>query len=223
MLIAEELLLLLTNDRGGLVTGRNETGLGLAGALLCELALMEKVTVDGKGRLRVADPAPTGNAHLDAALGVFADREGKKPKDVLGKVAKGLQDRLHDSLAAAGAVHRERGRVLGVFPQTRWPVVDTAGRRTAVDGLTAVLVGSTAPTARSASLVSLIHAVGAVPKLFGDGTGMSGRALKKRAKTIAEGDWAGAAVSKAISDAQAAITAAVAASAAATAATSGSS
>jgi hypothetical protein len=50
MLLAEDLLLLLTDDdTGKLAASRSEVDLALGGALLVELALMDRVDVAGAG------------------------------------------------------------------------------------------------------------------------------------------------------------------------------
>ncbi len=72
MLIAEDLVLLVTDDETG---KRSVTGTGydaaLGGALLMELALRERVDVEGEGRrtrVVVRDGSPTGEPLLDDAL-----------------------------------------------------------------------------------------------------------------------------------------------------------
>ena len=77
MLIAEALLLQVTDADGGIVTGLGQSlDLGLAGALLSDLAFEGRVAIDHRGRLEVSDRAPTGNPHLDTALAGLASREG---------------------------------------------------------------------------------------------------------------------------------------------------
>ena len=75
MLIAEDLLLLLTaDDTGKLAADSTNTDMALGGALLAELALTERVDIAGpdervrEGRLVVRDASPTGDSVLDEAL-----------------------------------------------------------------------------------------------------------------------------------------------------------
>lgn len=209
MLIAEELLLQLTTPAGKLIAGSN-ADIGLAGALLTELALLGKVTVTEKQRLATLDRAPTGDQILDDALALFVDKEGKKPKDVLGKVAKKLRGRLYGRLAVEGLVREEQRKILGLFPKTDWPLVNDAARAHTHRQMTEVLLGRAPADPRTAALISLIHAVDAVPRVFDRvAPEMSGRELKKLAKGIAEGNWASDAVSRSIAQAQAAVNAAV--------------
>lgn len=210
MLLADELLLQVTLPDGRVMGASSGTiGLGLAGALLSELALAGRMGIDTRGRLTVLDRTPLGDPALDAALAAFATHEGKKPKNVLGKVAKGLKDSRYAGLAATGHVEQRRSRLLGVIPQTQW-LPRAGGTRDATRrALGEVLLGSRTPDARTASLLSLLLAVGAVPTLFKGLGGLPGRELKRRATVVSEGGWAGEAVSKAISDVNAAVNAAV--------------
>jgi hypothetical protein len=82
-----------------------------------------------------------------------------------------------------------------------------------------VLVSGRDPQPREAALVSLLFAVDRVAKVLGDaGAGLGGRELKRRAKAVADGEFAGAAVRQAVQAAQAAVVASVAAVTAATSA-----
>src|SRR5690242_21937196 len=85
MLIAEDLLLLLYDDQTGKpITGSPGLDFALAGAVLIELTLQQKldITSEGRsGRLQVLDGAPTGDSILDERLSYVVNRPGKKPKD----------------------------------------------------------------------------------------------------------------------------------------------
>ena len=75
MLLAEDLLLLVTDDTSGRLSApAAQVDAGLGGANLAELALMNKVGLSGQGdqgkpaRIIVRDPSPAGDEVLDAAL-----------------------------------------------------------------------------------------------------------------------------------------------------------
>ncbi|WP_153396138.1 GOLPH3/VPS74 family protein [Ornithinicoccus halotolerans] len=208
MLIAEDLLVQLTDpSSGGLYGGKDKARLGLAGALLLELEGAGRLTVDQRGRLAVVDPRPTGDVLLDQALATFAGRAGRKPKDALPKVAKGLDAAVYARLVARGVARREETTVLWIFPQVRHAVDPAARGRTHAE-LVEVLLGRTAPGLRTGGLLALLHAVDVVPKVFRGAGSLPGRELRARAKTISNGAWSSEAVRKAISDAEAAVVAA---------------
>lgn len=216
MLVAEELLLCLTNP----VTGRHlvsasELDIAVGGGLLLELALRERVDVAGpqdavrRGSLVVRDPTPTGDPVLDLALSNVLGRVGRKPPGVVSALGKGQRHALYRRLAEAGILRAEDSTVLGIFHSRRWPAAD----RTHVQDLrgrlaVALQAGATTDT-RLAALVSLLLALDAVHKVvFPPGVGLDKRALKARATRIAEGEWAGRAVKDAIAGVNAAVSAA---------------
>jgi hypothetical protein len=226
MLIAEDILLLLTDDETGKsITDSTRLDYALAGAVLLELAQLGKIDVAGpggpvkKGRLYVSDPAPTGTLDLDAGLAVIAEKD-RRPQDVVGKLAKGLRDRLLTGLASRGVLRREQGKILGLFPTTRWPAADSAHEHELRGRLHAILVVGATPDSRTAAVISMLSAIDAVPKVL---AGEDKRMVKRRAKEIAAGGWASDAVRKAVEAVNAATMAAVTAAVAASAATSGGS
>jgi hypothetical protein len=58
--------------------------------------LLLLLTDDDTGRLVVRDPSPAGEEPFDRALTVAQRREGKKPRAVLGELAKHLRDELYE-------------------------------------------------------------------------------------------------------------------------------
>ena len=72
--------------------------------------------------------------------------------------------------------------------------------------MTQALVEQVVPDTRTAALIALAHAVGCVDKIVDRRQhGLSRRQLRARAAKIAEGNWASAAVRKAIEDMMAAV------------------
>ncbi|MET7965926.1 GPP34 family phosphoprotein [Micromonospora sp. NPDC005305] len=204
LLLTDELVLLAYDDAGTNRLGRPHLDYGLAGAVLLELALAGRVEVTG-GRLRVADPAPTGVPLLDQALATVGGDRPRKPKDWIGRLAKGLPDRVLDGLVDAGVLRRESERVLWVFPRTRYPsptgaepAVETAAR----ERLRAALAADGPVDARTAALLTLTRAVGLDRKLFRE---LPRDRVKGRLAEISAGDWASAATKKAIEETQAAV------------------
>jgi len=224
MLIAEDLLLLVTDDASGRLSAQEaQVDAGLGGANLVELTLMRKVDLSGEtdegkpGRIVVLDPSPAGDEVLDAALEILSAHQGKKPSAVIKPLSKNLRRTLYERLAASGLVRAEQGRALGIFPVHRWPAQnashDTEVRRLVTQALTQ----QTAPDTRTATLIALLHALKCEHKIVDPRPyGLSRRQLRARAEEIAEGNLASEAVRKVINEmiaaaAAAASTAAVAA------------
>lgn len=163
--------------------------------------------MDQRGRLAVHDARPTGDELLDRALAALAAKAGRKPKDALAKVAKGLHDAVYARLVARGAARREETTVLWVFTQVSHQV-DPAARDVTHAKLVEVLLGRATPDLHTVGLLALLQAVDAVPKIFQGAGGLPGRELKARAKALSKGAWSSEAVRKAISDTEAAVLAA---------------
>ena len=216
MLLAEDLLLLLTDDKTGKLVGSStEIDVALGGALLVELALTERVDVAGpdervrKGRLLVKDPSPTGDDLLDEALGLVGRKEGKKPETVVTPLGKKTRRRLYERLTQAGILRSEERRVLGLFPSRRRPAIDTAHESAVRESLSTALRLGTTTDPRTGALISLLVALDATHKVVTpDSVGLTKKELKANAKRIAEGEWAAKAVRKAIDSMNAAVMAA---------------
>jgi hypothetical protein len=220
VLIAEELLLLCLDEESGRSRlGRDRLEPALAGALLAELALRERIGVTAVGsgwsawkprRVTVTDLTPTDDVELDHALQAVAAAEGRPVKDLVSsgssrRLSKGLRARLLERLAAAGVLDQRAGRILGFIPLTTWPVRDRTAEDEVRRRLHAALVAGLTPAERTVSLVALLQVTGALSKVLD----VSDRkALKARGKALAEGDWVATAVKQAIDEAASAGTAA---------------
>jgi len=201
MRIAEEILLLLVDDRTGrFLVDSTKLDNVLAGAVLVELATIERVGFAPAGgrmkrrRMVVLDPTPPGDPMLDRALATIAAGRPAKPDRLIAELRKGLRSKLLERLSEAGAVRRSTRRVLGIVPRTTWPAADSRHKQELRARLQDVLVAGASPDSRTAALVSLLAAVNAAHKVV-DG---DKKVVRARAKDIAAGDWAGAAVKKAI-------------------------
>jgi hypothetical protein len=227
VLIAEELLLLcLDPGSGRSKVGNDRLDPALAGALLAELALLERVGVTEEGtgwsawtqrrRVKITDLRPTDDPELDQALQVLAEGEGKPVKDFVTsfsrrRLSKGLRQRLLERLAATGVLDRRAGTVLGFIPSTTWPERDRRPEDEVRQRLHAALVAGVTPTERTVTLVALLQVTGALTKILDV---EDRKAVKARAKELSEGDWAAKAVKQAIEEAAAAGASAAAAGAA---------
>lgn len=209
-LIAEDLLLLLLDDE----TGRGPTGLDLrpllGGAVLLELALAGAVepgprSAWGTSRVRtIAGGAPVEDPVLREALTEIATKE-RSAQDLVGRLGKGLQERLSVRLVERGILERREGRVLGLFPTTTWPAADSRHEADVRRALEAVLVQGRDPDPRTGAIVALLAAVDRAHKVV-DRAGLPAGQVRKRAKQVSEGAWAAKAVRDAITAATTAVT-----------------
>jgi len=218
--LAEDLALLLVDpETGKPVVDGTAFDRVIGGALLLDLVGAGRVTVGGKGsKARVAATGgATGNPLLDAAVERLGTKE-RRASSAVERLSSKLRAATFEQLVAAGIVVGEPGRILGLFPTTTWRFTKPEPRASLQSGVAAVLTGKGEPDERQAALVSLLYAVKAEHKVV-DGPR---RELRARAKEIAEGEWAGSAVSQAVQAVQATVMAAIVASTAAGSAASSS-
>jgi hypothetical protein len=221
MLLAEDLLLLVTDDATGRLSAAGaQVDAGLAGANLVELTLLGKVDVSGeqdqgrRERIIVRDPSPPGDDVLDAALRILVERQGSKPSAVVKPLGKNLRPVLYQRLVAGGVLRTGQGRALGIFPTRTWPAQDPSHEAEVRQRVTQALVQTAAPDERTAALIALLHALRCEHKVVDPRPyQLSRRQLRARAAEIAQGNWASEAVRKVIDEMIAAVAAVSAATA----------
>jgi Golgi phosphoprotein 3 (GPP34) len=134
VLLAEDLLLLLTDDtKGRLSAPGKEVEVLLAGANLAELALMGRVDISPEPvRLIVRDRSPTGDAVLDETLETVIGWQGPPIhviQAVIGQSGKNMRKTLYErwSARARFATSDAESCVTGgrlKIPATRWRCAD---------------------------------------------------------------------------------------------------
>jgi hypothetical protein len=224
-LIAEDMLLLLLDDDKGTVTGTSHLQTVLGGAVLIELATTGAVAVEEKtsmwksAKVRAQPDAVPDDELLRTAHRIVAAKD-RSAQDLVNRLGKAAKDELAERLVRRGILERRDDKVLGLFPRTRWPAVDSTHELAVRRDLTAALVQGVQPDQQTACLIALLSAIDRAHKIV-DRDGLPSGQVRKRAKEIARGEWAAQAVKDAISASTAAVTAGVTA-ATAGAATAGS-
>ena len=216
-LVDDVTLLLLNPESGRPLTDATRLTAVLPGAVLMDLALRERLESDpsrwGGAKLRVRDASPTGDAVLDDALQRLEGRTTHTRTAVQRLGGRRLARAVRDRMVARGVLRHEPGGFLRLTRDHPDPAARKALVAQVASALEAADPAQVPP--RAAALVSLLHSVGAVPRVVPD-LGWSRRQATDRAKAVveamAQGEWAGAAVSDAVRAAQAAVVSAVVAS-----------
>ncbi|WP_338886560.1 GOLPH3/VPS74 family protein [Rhodococcus sovatensis] len=212
-LIAEDVFLLLVDDNSGKpIVDSTKFPRVLAGGLVLELAMngSVRITVKGEqvkdGRLVVSGPPPPDPLLARAHALIGSQGNPMKPQKAIEKLQKNLHKEIGFRLAQQGFVTERHDKILGLFPTTSWPAQDATRKNWARQWIGSSIIDGTTPTPEISALISLVSAIDAVPKVL---PGVDKKMAKARAKQIAEGEWASAAVRKAVQDVNAAVMAAV--------------
>jgi Golgi phosphoprotein 3 GPP34 len=203
-LIAEDVLLLLLDDAKGTVSPWLNTDIVLGGAVLAELDLLGLATVGEKtsrwrsGRVHATGPAPADlDPVLADALATIAEKD-RTAVNLVARIGKGLDHRLAAGLAERRILERREDKRLGLIPRTTWPVADPTRDHQLRRAITVCLADGGRPDERTAAIIGLLWAADEAHKAVAANTATPRKQLKKRAKEIAEGQWAAKAVKDAI-------------------------
>ena len=197
--LAEELLLLAHDIRGRCRLDPVELACGVAGALLSDLRLADRLTLDG-GAVEVADDTPMADPVLDQVLADIAKSGGRTPREWVTRMrGPELGERLLARMAERGQVEVGQYRALGVFAETRYPVRDIVALWEAHQRVVDAVTTEPAPASRTLALGAIVTAAGLGKALLS--TSGNWRTLRTRMRTMTKGDWAAEAVHDALAGA----------------------
>jgi plasmid stability protein len=163
--LAEELLLLAYDDETGKAIGsRIGLDLGMAAAVLVELALAGRIAYSD-GTIVVIDPSPTGGPIADDVLGRIAADTPHTPASWVQRLRHGLRDRVLADLCARGVVRDVDETAMGFIHLHRYPTVDASVEAEVRARLGKALSGEDQPDERTAALATLVSAVRMEPTL----------------------------------------------------------
>ncbi|KPC59633.1 GOLPH3/VPS74 family protein [Streptomyces chattanoogensis] len=213
--LAEEIMLLSLDDESGVPEQRQAAGWAVAGAILLELVLTGRASVEGK-YLELTDRTPTGEPLLDGRMALLdawlRGREKRRVTDWLTKDRGKAANAAVESLCARGVVVEQQHRALGLFLTRRYREADSTPEAELRRRLRAVVLDGAAPDERTAGLVALIHAAKLHRLAFPD---VPRRQVADRMAEVASGQWAADSVRAAIRNMQGAVAAAAVAASAA--------
>ena len=180
--LAEELLLLAYDDKSGKATGsRIGLDLGMAAAVLVELALAGRVAL-AEGSLVVVDPMPTGTPIDDEVLARMAADTPHTASSWLQRLRHRLRGRVLADLIERNIVRDiDETAMDGYVHVHRYPQVDPTVEIEIRQRLAAALTGDETPDERTAALATLVAAVRMEPAL-----GLSGAAAEDAHRRLEE-------------------------------------
>ncbi|HUU84229.1 MAG TPA: GPP34 family phosphoprotein [Phycisphaerae bacterium] len=218
----EEILLLALKDEKGTTHSRaSMCGYAMAGGIMAELLLAERITVDDDRRMMVAavSAKALGEPVLDECLTRIA--QARRPQGLASWVQrfarlKNLRHRVAAGLCRRGVLYAAQDRVLLIFPRRLYPERDSSFEQRIVERMgRAIFTDVQEVSPRTAVLISLANGAGLLAIPFGRS---ELKQRKERIEQITNGELMGRATREAVRAARAAVAAACAASVACTAA-----
>ncbi len=194
--LAEELLLLAHDIRGRCRLDPVELACGVAGALLSDLYLADRLTLED-GVVTVADETPLSDPVLDRLLADIGSSTGRTPREWVARM-RGPEpgEELLARMAERGQVDIVRYRSLGVFAETRYPVRDIIALWAAHQRVVDTLTTDGTPERRTLALGAVVTAAGLGKALLSTSGNWRVQCAQMRAMTV--GDWAAEAVHEAL-------------------------
>lgn len=211
-IIAEELLLISLNDKKGTILNSASSALryGLAGALLVELTLMNRLMLQNK-KVIVNDEKSVKDELLNDIFQLIKnDPKSRSPKYWVtrldGKVGR-LKNKLFDRLSNKGIVGKEERQFLGMIPYIRYPLKNEEVKEVIKKKIREGILDEDGNMDDDVAVLgSLVFACNLVNEVF---PADERRIARKRLKQIAKEEVYGKAVSETVQAMQVAIMASV--------------
>lgn len=169
--LPEQVLLLALGDDAGTIPMGSMYAHAIAGAIIAELALHERIAVEEHRKsdlITIIDERPTGDPLLDESLEkIRTARRRASAATWVGRLA-GLRarDPLAERLQRRGILRREEGRLLLIFPRRKWPTVDPRPEADLITRMRAAIFDGRTPDVRTAVLIGLAYPAGLLNQIF---------------------------------------------------------
>jgi hypothetical protein len=214
LFLHEEMLLLALRDDEGTPEFGAWYAQAVAGAVLAELLLRGRVTIDDASRrtmtVRVKDATPTGDALVDECLEMIRDDKKERPAQHWVTRFSSIRDasaRVARKLVRRGILRADEKKVLLFFTRKVFPEIDPRPEREIVERIRRAVFGESREIdPRTSVLVSIAYKSGLLRPHFEK---KELRARQKRLEQIRSGELVAGATGDAIEAVQAAQAAAI--------------
>ncbi len=212
LFLQEEIMLLALREQKGTVISGPSYSFAMAGAILAELTMAGRISVE-EGRKKLVNMTarqPIGEPVIDECLAkIKAAKRRASLQTWVNRIAnlKRLKHRVAEGLCKRGILRADEGRVLLIFSRKIFPERDPRPERKLIERLRkAIFTEARDIEPKTAVLVSLLSAADILKIPFEK---KELRSRKKRIETISKGDAMGQATREAVQAAQTAAALAV--------------
>jgi Golgi phosphoprotein 3 len=207
--ILEEFLLLALDDEAGQFysLARSTLDCATAGAVLMDLTLRHRIDNDLK-TMFVVNATPTGDDILDPILQIMAIAPVLTPNPIthwlqqFADEGEALREKALKRLEAHGVLRREDKKILWVFGQRRYPILNAKEIREVKLRILGVILSDDIPEAHDMMLTALAQACGLFRHIL---TGHELASALPRIEQVAGMDLISQAVAKAVTEIESAI------------------
>ena len=205
-LLEEYLLIALDDDKGKFVIDSTHLHYGFGGAILLELALREKISIEGD-YIRLKDSSTVKEVALNKAIDILeSSSKSIKIKDLINTLAKKAGELKQDTLQRLmnkGILKKEEHKILWIIPNNKYPTSDLSPENKVRERLKAVMLLGEKSEPRDIMLLSLIDVSDLTREAFRDKEDY--KAVKKKIKEVTQDVKISNAINKSIREIQAAI------------------
>ncbi len=207
--IYEEILLLALRDKKGTILFGVNYQQALAGALLAELLILNKVEIDSVGKRKfivLKNSKPTRNSLLDECLEkMTAAKRRATAQSWVQRFANisRIKHKAAENLCQKGILKIEENKVLLIFNRKIYPEVDPRPEKRLMDKIYNAIFGNNKELdPNTVILISICNSTGILRQIF-EKDKLRGK--KERIKEITSGNLIGKATKEAVEAMQAAI------------------
>lgn len=207
LFLHEEIMLLALRDQKGTVEFGSLYNYALGGAILAELLLAGRISVEaGKKKLvDLVSREPMGDPVIDECLQKIASAKRRAdPQTWVQRFStlKKLHHRVAEGLCQRGILRADEDKILLIFSRQIYPELNPQPERKLIERLRKAIFGDSGVVEpRTVILIALAHAADLLRIPFGK---RDLRQRKKRIQKIIDGEMMGKATKEAIEAAQAA-------------------
>jgi len=199
-LVDQLTLLALDDEKGSIVADTFSFGYGLAGAVILELSLHERIVIKEK-KIEVKSSATSGDILLDYFLDMIRNSKKKRTiqswVEIMGGKADHIKDETVKKLIEDGILTKKEEKILWVFSNDKYPTQNAKPENELKKRLNDILLNNREISSKEVMLYSLIDMCDLNREVFGK---ERAKEYKKKIKAIIENAHLSSEVGKAVKE-----------------------
>jgi Golgi phosphoprotein 3 (GPP34). len=199
-LVDQLTLLALDDEKGNFITDSFSFPYGLAGAIILELSLQERIVVEGK-KLKVKSTETCGDALLDHFLDMISGSKKERSiqtwVETIGEKYSYIKEETVEKLIKEGILRREEKKILWIFSVDKFPTENAKPENLLRKRLNDILLNDREVDMQEIMLISLIDMCELNNEVYGK---ERAKELKKKIKEIIEKGQLSSSIGKAVKE-----------------------